>query len=635
MIRCLGVLLVIVSMAQGGQRPPNVVIVFTDDQGYADLGCYGHPTIRTPHLDRMAAEGMKLSQFYVASPVCSPSRAALLTGCYPKRVGMHEHVIYPEDDHGLHPDEVTIADMLSANGYATACVGKWHLGHRPGLLPTSQGFDAFYGVAYSNDMSRVHRKADSEYPHRLPLIRDETVIEWEPDQRYLTRRYTEAAVAFIERHADEPFFLYMPHSMPHIPLYVSDAFEGRSARGLYGDVIEEIDWSVGEIRAALERAGVAEDTLFVFTSDNGPWLPFKERGGSAGPLRGGKGSTWEGGQRVPCIVWWPGHIEGGVVRDEVITTMDLLPTIAAITGAALPEREIDGIDVSSVLVGEGGAGREHFAYYTSRGALAGVRRGAWKLLLEGPKLYNVEVDISEQWDRAGEQPELVEALTALAMSIDADIEAGARPVMHVDAAPWQDSVPRILLLGDSISMGYHATVVEALREEAIVERPKENCAGTTKGVGKIDAWLALEGGDFDIIHFNFGLHDLKRVQADGRNSNDPDDARQADLEAYRANLIEIVDALEATGATLIFATTTPFPSGVRPHRDPEDAARYNEAAVEIMRSRGIGVDDLYAFAQGRLEEIQQPVNVHFTREGSALLGEQVVRSLRAAMVEDR
>ena len=436
MIMCLIVLAILVSAAEGAPRPPNIIVIFTDDQGYGDLGCYGHPTIRTPHLDRLAAEGMKLTQFYVASPVCTPSRAALLTGCYPKRVHMHEHVVFPEDDYGLHPDEVTMAEVLGDAGYVTACVGKWHLGHRPGLLPTSQGFDEFYGVPYSNDMSRVHRPADSPYPHRLPLMRGETVIEWEPDQRTLTRRYTEASVDFMKRHADAPFFLYLAHSMPHIPLYASEAFKGRSPRGLYGDVIEEIDWSVGEIRAALEHLGVAEETIIIFTSDNGPWLPFKEDGGSAGPLRGGKGSNWEGGQRVPCIIWWPGHIEASAMRDDLVTTMDLLPTFATIAGATLPDAQIDGIDMSSWLAGKGDAGREHFVYYTSRGELAGVRRGPWKLLLEGPKLFNVEVDVGEEWDRSDAQPALVEELLALARSIDGAIEANARPVKHIEAAPF-------------------------------------------------------------------------------------------------------------------------------------------------------------------------------------------------------
>ncbi|MAB78701.1 MAG: arylsulfatase [Planctomycetes bacterium] len=413
---------------------PNIVIIFADDQGYGDLSCYGHPTIHTPHIDRMAAEGMKLTQFYVASPVCSPSRAALLTGCYPKRVGMHRHVVFPPDDWGLHTDEVTIADLLRERGYATACIGKWHLGHRRGLLPTDQGFDEFFGVPYSNDMSRFHRSESDTYPHALPLMRADTVLEWEPDQHELTRRYTEEAVNFIDRHHGEPFFLYLPHSMPHIPIYASEAFAGRSPRGLYGDVIEEIDWSVGEIRAALERHGLSERTLVVFTSDNGPWLPFKTRGGTAGPLRGGKGSNWEGGQRVPCVVWWPGRVPAGSISRAVTTTMDLLPTIARLTGAPLADRRrIDGHDISALLSGEGGATSptEAFIYYTSNGEPAGIRRGPWKLLLEAGELYDVEADIGEKWDRAQEHPELVAELRVLAEARDAEITATARPRMSV------------------------------------------------------------------------------------------------------------------------------------------------------------------------------------------------------------
>jgi len=312
------------------KSPPNVVIIFTDDQGFGDLSCSGHPTIHTPHIDQLAAQGAKLTQFYVASPVCSPSRAALLTGCYPKRVGMHKHVIFPQYDYGLHTDEVTIADMLRDQGYATGCFGKWHLGHRPGLLPLDQGFDEYVGVPYSNDMAQIHRGKNSKYKFRLPFMNGNKVVEWEPDQRELTKRYTEATVDFIERNKDQPFFAYVPHSMPHIPLYASKDFKGTSPRGLYGDVIEEIDWSVGQITKTLDRLGLSNNTMVVFMSDNGPWLPFKANGGSAGLLRGGKGSNWEGGQRVPFIAKWPARIAKGHVCREVATTMDLLPTLAAV-----------------------------------------------------------------------------------------------------------------------------------------------------------------------------------------------------------------------------------------------------------------------------------------------------------------
>ena len=422
-----------------GSSPPNVVIVFTDDQGYGDLSCYGNPTIHTPHIDRMAAEGMKLTQFYVASPVCSPSRTALLTGCYPKRVGMHKHVIFPAYDYGLHTDEITIADMLSDHGYATGCFGKWHLGHREGLLPTDQGFDVFFGVPYSNDMSQFHREPENTYKHSLPLMRDKKITEWEPDQHLLTKRCTEEAVSFINEHADEPFFLYVPHSMPHIPIYASDDFRGKSPRGLYGDVIEEIDWSVGELRAALERNGIAENTIFIFTTDNGPWLPFKAHGGSAGPLAGGKGTNHEGGQRVPCVVWSPGRIPPGTVCREVATTMDLLPTIAQMTGAVVPaNRTIDGHDITPLLTGttDVHSPTEVFLYYTAHGELAGIRRGKWKLLLEKETLFDLEVDISEKWSLAEKHPELVAELRAEAIKRDQQITEEARPTLKVPEPLW-------------------------------------------------------------------------------------------------------------------------------------------------------------------------------------------------------
>lgn len=424
--------------------PPNVVIIFTDDQGFGDLSCYGHPTIHTPHIDRLAADGAKLTQFYVASPVCSPSRAALLTGCYPKRVGMHKHVIFPQYDYGLHTDEVTIADMLREQGYATGCFGKWHLGHRPGLLPLDQGFDEYVGVPYSNDMAQIHRGKNSKYKFRLPFMNGNKVVEWEPDQRELTKRYTEATVDFIERNKDQPFFAYVPHSMPHIPLYASKDFKGTSPRGLYGDVIEEIDWSVGQITKTLDRLGLSDNTLVVFMSDNGPWLPFKLNGGSAGLLRGGKGSNWEGGQRVPFVAKWPARIPKGRVCREVATTMDLMPTLAAVCGGELAaDRKIDGHDVRELLFATAGAKSkmEQFLYYTSKGALAGIRRGSWKLKLEPLELFHVERDVSEQWNVAKKQPELVTELRELATQLDAEITEQARPTRTVTAMQFDPARP--------------------------------------------------------------------------------------------------------------------------------------------------------------------------------------------------
>jgi len=430
--------------ATADDRPPNIVIVFTDDQGYGDLSCYGHPTIHTPHFDKMAAEGMKLTQFYVASPVCSPSRAALLTGCYPKRVNMHRHVIFPPNDYGLHTDEMTIADMLKAKGYATGCFGKWHLGHRPGLLPTDQGFDAYYGVPYSNDMSTYHRPKNTGYKFNLPLMRGHEVLEWEPDQRVLTKNCTEEAVKFIKQNKDKPFFVYLPHAMPHIPIYASKDFEGKSPRGLYGDVIEEIDWSVGEVLKAVEEIGQDDNTLVIFSTDNGPWKPFRENGGSAGPLRGAKGQNWEGGQRVPCIVRWPGKVPAGTLCRELTRSIDLLPTLAEFTGGSLSDRKIDGGSIAGLLTGEPGAtpASDTFLYYTARGELAGIRKGDMKLLFAGneakggPYLYNVSVDISEEWDKAKKHPELVEELKALAIELDREITENARPTRQVKETLW-------------------------------------------------------------------------------------------------------------------------------------------------------------------------------------------------------
>jgi len=440
---CLAPCLLLLLGACRSVLGPNVVVVFSDDQGYGDLSCFGHPTIDTPHIDALAAGGTRFTQFYVASPVCSPSRAALLTGCYPKRVGMHEHVVLPPDDHGLNTDEVTLADLLRERGYATGCFGKWHLGHRPGLMPTDQGFDTFFGVPYSNDMAQFHRRPDSAYRFQLPLMRGSDVIEWEPDQRLLTRRYTEEAVAFIEAHRDEQFFVYLPHSMPHVPLYASEAFRGKSSNGPYGDVIEEIDWSVGEIVATLERLDLAANTLVVFTSDNGPWLTQGLEGGSAGPLRGGKGTNWEGGQRVPFVASWPGTIPAGRVCREVVTAMDLFPTVAALAGCGSnAERVIDGRDLSATMLGKGSPPpATPFLYYSAQGELAGVRRGPWKLLLEGNQLYQLERDVGERCNVADQHVELARELEALARRMDAQITAAARPLGRVSRALFDPAKP--------------------------------------------------------------------------------------------------------------------------------------------------------------------------------------------------
>lgn len=414
-------------------RPPNFIIIFTDDQGYADLGCFGAPEIRTPRLDRMAAEGMKFTDFYSAAPVCTPSRAALMTGCYAQRVSLAVVprsedetqmglVLFPGSRYGLHPDEITIADILKQQGYATACVGKWHLGDAPDFLPTRHGFDSYYGIPYSNDMTPSI------------LMRGETIIEDPVDQDTLTERYTQEAVRFIEDNKDRPFFLYLAHNMPHVPLHVSERFRGRSRGGLYGDVIECIDWSTGEILDALARLGLDDNTLVIYTSDNGPWLQYGPDGGLATPLRAGKGTTYEGGMRVPCIVRWPGHVPAGSECRELATAMDFLPTLARLAGAKEPtDRVIDGRDISPLMRGEPGATSPHEAfYYYSGSELHAVRRGPWKLRLEntlrhetfyqaGPNpdakmpeaLYRLDTDPGEQKNVLRFHPEVAEELHAL------------------------------------------------------------------------------------------------------------------------------------------------------------------------------------------------------------------------------
>jgi len=621
-------------------QKPNFILIFTDDQGYQDLGCYGSPNIATPNLDRMAAEGTRFTDFYVGAQVCSASRAALMTGSYPDRVGVLGVFFLNRRRQGLNPDEETVAEVLKAAGYATACIGKWHLGDEPEFLPTRQGFDSYFGIPYSNDMSI--RRNGKRGP---PLMRDEKIIEHPAVLATLTKRYTEEAVRFIEKNRKKPFFLYLPHTMPHVPLAASKRFKGTSKRGLYGDVIEEIDWSVGTILETVKRLGLDDNTLVMFTSDNGPWLSMGANGGCALPLRDGKFTTYDGGMRVPCLVRWPGHVPAGSVCNELAATIDVLPTFAALAGAKRhSNHKIDGYDITPLLEGRPGAKTPHEAYFYR---LDVVRSGPWKLMLKGrstvksrpagpfPSLYNIETDVSETENLAAEHPEIVARLTRLIEAHRADIAKNKRPV-------GQAKLPRVLLLGDSISIGYTSAVRKMLAGTAHVFRPMqkgrngrmrpENCAGTDKGLANTDRWLAAEGGKWDVIHFNFGLHDLKRVDPKtGRNSNDPEDPRQTELADYRKQLEVIVDKLQKTGAKLVFATTTPYPEGVRPHRDVADAARYNEVAVELMKSRGIAIDDLHAFALPRLAKLQRPKNVHFSPEGSQQLARRVVRSIRRAL----
>ncbi len=441
---------------------PNVILIVADDMGYADAGCFGSQTIRTPHLDRMAAEGSKFTSFYVAQAVCTASRAALMTGCYPNRIGMQGALNHTSKE-GVHPGERMMPEVFKAGGYATAAFGKWHLGTVMKFHPCRRGFDEFWGIPYSNDNSKFHPSLAAEMPP-LPLYEDERVIETDPDQSQFTRRITEKSVSFIRRHKDKPFFLYVPHIMPHVPIFASARFKGGSPHGLYADVVEELDWSVGMILEAVHQAGVDDKTLVIFFSDNGPFLSYGNHAGSAAPLREGKLTTFEGGVRVPCIMRWPGHVPGGRELDTLVTAMDLMPTFSAWLGAEPPALKIDGRDISDVLLGKDGAESPHeaFAFYAGKEFQA-IRSGDWKLHFEHPyitphetpgkdgkpsnwenmtpasitqsgiegiatrhgykvasqplALYNLRADIGETTDVSAAHPDVVERLQKLAEPI--------------------------------------------------------------------------------------------------------------------------------------------------------------------------------------------------------------------------
>jgi arylsulfatase A len=436
------------SGAVAAPRPPNIVIILADDLGYGDLGGQGHPTIRTPHLDRLAAQGKRFTDFYAAAPLCTPSRAALLTGRYPIRSGMYgkRGVLFPDSKGGLPAEEITLAELLRARGYATAHIGKWHLGIHPGSRPNDQGFELSYGLPYSNDMDPEDglppdasaRPDPPVHGWNVPLMLNGRIVERPADQRTLTQRYTAKAVEFITAHRDRPFFLYFAHTFPHVPLFASQRFRGKSPRGIYGDTVEELDWSVGEVIAALQGAGVADDTLVFFTSDNGPWLTMGLQGGSAGLLRDGKGSTWEGGMREPAIAWWPGHVSPGVVRDPA-NAMDLFATAAALARAPLPaDRAIDGIDLASVLFNDQALPERPFFYYRGD-QLAACRLDRFKLHFstqdgfsplppqrhEPPLLFDLGRDPGEHADVAAAHADVVARIEEAVRAHRAALKAGA------------------------------------------------------------------------------------------------------------------------------------------------------------------------------------------------------------------
>jgi len=418
--------------ADAPDRPPNFVVIFIDDMGYADIEPFGSTVNHTPHLNRMAEEGMKLTSFYVSAPVCSPSRAALMTGCYPKRVslarGSWSVVLFPKDSHGLNPKEKTIAEVLKEAGYATGCFGKWHLGDQPKFLPTRHGFDTYVGIPYSNDMWPKHPGAkkwkNGVCP--LPVLRDEEVVdivEDMDDQAQLCKQFTDEVVRFIKKNKDGPFFCYLPHAFIHWPRKARKAFMDKAEGNATCAQIEEVDWSVGQILQALRDLDLAENTLVLFTSDNGG------SGGSVNkPLRGGKGSTWEGGMREPTLAWWPGHIPAGSVCDEVATAMDLLPTFAKLGGGKVPEdRVIDGKDIAPLLRDPANAVSPYEAFFYYGGnRLRAVRSGPWKLHANG-RLYNLDEDIGEQKNVAKQHPKVVKRLKEYLAECRKDLGDGPKP----------------------------------------------------------------------------------------------------------------------------------------------------------------------------------------------------------------
>jgi arylsulfatase A-like enzyme len=444
---------------------PNFLIVLCDNLGYGDVGCFGSTRNRTPHLDRMAAEGTRFTSFYVTSGVCTPSRASIMTGCYPRRVRLEANcrggpVLQPLDHKGLNPEEVTIAEVLHKAGYATACIGKWHLGDQPDFLPTRQGFDHFFGIPYSDDMTT--RAVNGITWPELPLMRDQAVIEAPVDRNTLTRRYTEETIRFITAHQDRPWFVYLPQAMPgstNRP-FADQPFRGRSSNGSYGDAIEELDWSMGEIRTALRRLELDDRTLVIWTSDNGS---VDRQHGSNRPLSGWGYTTMEGAMRVPCIVRWPGHVPAGGSSSELCTTMDLLPTLARLAGAAPPaDRVIDGHDIRPLLLGEPGAKSPYEAfYYYYLEQLQAVRAGRWKLHLplaakwhsfggvgarpSPAELYDLETDVGETRNVTAAHPEVVARLTALAERAREDLGDLGRPGKNQRSAGWvDDPQPRTL-----------------------------------------------------------------------------------------------------------------------------------------------------------------------------------------------
>jgi arylsulfatase A len=654
--------------AQQASEPLNVVVVLVDDLGWADLGCQGSTFYETPHIDRLAGAGVRFTQGYAAAAVCSPTRAAVQTGREPARTGVTDWIraqfqrggvgtpetnptewvrtgdrplLCPPNPYWLERDEVTLAEMLGAIGYATGHIGKWHLGD-DAWFPEHQGYDEnFGGCDYGQPPSYFDPFQNQRLPQGIPGL------PGRQEGEFLTTREADEAVGFVARHRGEPFFLhYAPYAV-HTPIqaepdvaarYAAKPNESAQKNAKYAALVDSVDRAVGRILGALDEHGLAERTLVVFTSDNGGLLGPTDNT----PLRSGKGYPYEGGLRVPFIVRWPGVVAPGTVSDLPVTSVDIVPTVLEAVGQLPPAtRALDGRS----LVGHLRAGARferplfwHFPHYRGKDnpPFGVVRDGSLKLIERyedsSHELYDLAADPGETKDLAKERPVVVQRLSTALHRHLADV--GARVPVR---APGDR--PRVLILGDSISIGYLPHLRAILGESCETYRPvdtrgrPENCQGTTYGVEHLDRWLAHAGGGWDVIHFNFGLHDMKRVHPEtGAPSPDPNHARQADPEVYEAQLRRIVARLGQTGSKLIFATTTPVPGGgVRPHRDVEDAERYNAIARRVVAEHGIAIDDLYGLAAPRLAELQKPVDVHFTKEGSAALAAEVARHIRGAL----
>jgi arylsulfatase A-like enzyme/lysophospholipase L1-like esterase len=649
---------------------PNVVLVLVDDLGWADLACQGSRYHETPNIDRLAAEGVRFTDAYAACAVCSPTRAALLTGRSPARTGVTDWIrarfqrpggttpetnptafvggprqalLCPPNPFWLEPEEVTLAEVLRGEGYATCHVGKWHLGDEA-FSPEHQGFDENHGGCdYGQPPSYFDPYRTERLPQGIPTLPPREAGE------YLTDREADEAVDFIRRNRDRPFFLYLAHYAVHTPLQAKADLTARYAEDpktapanpTYAAMVHSVDAAMGRVLGALDEAAIAERTLVIFTSDNGGLLGPT----SNAPLRSGKGHPYEGGIRVPFLVRWPAAVAAGRVSPAPVTSVDVFATVLAAVGAPPPrDRVLDSVSLLPHLrAGEAAPPARplfwHFPHYRGDvGPYGIVRDGAHKLIVryEGPRfeLFDLARDPGEAHDLAATEPDRVARMHA--MLLDHLAAAGAKMPRP---NPDYRRLPRVLLLGDSISIGYTDAVRRELAEVAEVFRPMqengsaEKCEGTTRGLARIDAWLGAHGGEWDVVHFNFGLHDLKHVDpSTGKNSNDPTHPHQAAPNAYERNLRAIVAALERSGARLVFATTTPVPPGrVRPYRAVEDVARYNTVATAVMAERGIAVNDLYAFALPRLAELQRPVDVHFTPAGSQALAAQVAASVRRAL----